>query len=185
MPFRDNLWWLSILPLLVCIGCDSTPPPGSDSAPATAKANTATTPNPSELRCLDPQGSDGGVQFVSGYAAGYQRARFEKKPMLVFFTAKWCRFCHEMQREAFVNDQVVRLSREFVCVLVDADEESETCGDFGIRRYPTIQFISPDGVQLNRVVGRAGALELVGQMRAALRATGERMAAAAKDAAFR
>jgi thiol:disulfide interchange protein len=185
MPFRYNRWWFIALALLVYAGCNSRPPSGSDSISPMANADSAKPPHTSEPTQVGSQGEMVKVQFVSGYAAGYQRARSEQKPMLVFFTAKWCRFCHEMQREAFANDQVVRLSQEFVCVLVDADEETGTCSDFGIRGYPTIQFISPDGVQLNRLVGRAGAIELAGQMRAALRATSERMAAAAKDTSYK
>ena len=63
--------------------------------------------------------------------------------MLIFFTAQWCRFCHQMADEAFTHPQVVSLSEHFVCVLVDADSEPEICRKFGVTGYPTIQFVSP------------------------------------------
>lgn len=119
----------------------------------------------------------GGMEFIQGYDRGFQLAQEQKKPMLLFFTATWCRYCHEMERDAFVQTDVIQLSKEFVCVLVDADLESSVCGDFGVRGYPTVQFVSPDGVKLNRLVGRSSGAELASQMQAALKAVGVRMAA--------
>src|SRR5262245_51783330 len=55
----------------------------------------------------------GDVHFVSGYAAGYQAAVAQGKPMLLFFTATWCKFCHELADEAFNNPQIVSLADRF------------------------------------------------------------------------
>ena len=52
---------------------------------------------------------------------GWRTAERENKPLLLFFTAQWCHYCHQMAGEAFTNPQVVSLSEKFVCVLVDAD----------------------------------------------------------------
>lgn len=85
------------------------------------------------------------LEFVDGYAEGYRRAAREDKPMLVFFTAAWCKFCHEMDRDALADEEVVELSRRFVCVRVDADTQREVCKELHVRAYPTIQFVSPRG----------------------------------------
>lgn len=116
----------------------------------------------------------GRVPFVEGYARGYREAQQQGKPMLVFFTAEWCNFCHQMADETFADADVVKWSSRFVCILVDADAEPDVCHQFRVEGYPTIQFLSPQGVPLNRVVGRRPADQLLPQMQAALGATASR-----------
>lgn len=110
----------------------------------------------------------GRLAFVEGYAAGVQRASRENKPMLIFFTATWCKYCHQMAAEAFTDPRVVGLSQRFVCVLIDADADRALCGQFGVRGFPTVQFASPDGAPLNRLVGKRTTAEVLGQMQLAL-----------------
>ena len=95
--------------------------------------------------------------------------------MLVFFTVPDCSYCEQMVREASADEQVVQLSRRFVCILVDADTEPEICREFRVRAYPTIQFMSPQGVPLNRVTGKTPAGQFASQMQAALQATASRL----------
>ena len=113
--------------------------------------------------------------FVRGYVRGYEQARREEKPMLVLFTVQGCGYCEQMIREASADEQVVRLSKRFVCILVDADLEPEICRDFRVRGYPTVQFISPRGVPLNRMMGKTPAQQLAVEMQAALEATATRV----------
>jgi thioredoxin-like negative regulator of GroEL len=101
-------------------------------------------------------------------------ARAQQRPMLVFFTAEWCKYCHQMANDTLVQDPVVELSRSFVCVLVDADAEPDVCRKFEVRGFPTIQFVSPRGAPLNRLTGRQPARLLIAQMNAALHAVARR-----------
>ena len=110
----------------------------------------------------------GNLRFIEGYRQGYQQAVSESKPMLLFFTAEWCHYCHQMANEAFTHPQVVGLSANFVCVLIDADAEPDVCRQFQITGYPTIQFVSPRGVPLERVVGKQPGHQLMMAMQAAL-----------------
>ena len=112
----------------------------------------------------------GNLQFIEGYQAGYEAAMRQGKPMLLFFTAEWCHFCHQMAGEAFTDSRVVNLADRFVCVLVDADAERTVCNQFQVRGYPTIQFVSPRGSTLNRITGKKSAPQLVSEMHSALQA---------------
>jgi thiol-disulfide isomerase/thioredoxin len=140
-------------------GCEATTQSG-DSAPRDGSAASS-----------DPAG---GICFTHGYAQGYREAQAAGKPMLVFFSARWCHYCHEMLREAFTDLRVARLSRQFVCVLVDADVEPEVCREFQVEGFPTVQFISGRGVPLNRLIGKTPGPTLALQMQAALEATAAR-----------
>ena len=117
------------------------------------------------------------LPFVKGYERGSQQAAATGKPMLVFFTADWCHYCHKMADEAFCNAEVVGLSDRFVCILVDADAEPEVCKQFRVQAYPTVQFLSVRGMPLNRLVGKKPTDQVTSAMQAALqnvaRATSE------------
>jgi thiol-disulfide isomerase/thioredoxin len=126
---------------------------------------------PSSEEAPPPQG----LQFVRGYLQGYEEAREAGRPMFVLFTAPGCNYCEQMIAEASEDPQVVQLSRRFVCILVEADAEPEICREFRVRAYPTVQFMSPEGVPLNRVMGRTPAHQLALQMQAALQATASRL----------
>jgi len=122
----------------------------------------------SESHSNSPKVAKGHLRFVEGFQKGYAQAAKESKPMLVFFTAEWCHFCHQLADEAFTNPQVVSLSENFVCVLVDADAEPSVCRQFGVTGFPTIQFLSPRGGSLERIVGKKPGHQLMMAMQAAL-----------------
>lgn len=122
----------------------------------------------------------GEIDFVYGFDEGLARATAEGKPLLVFFTATWCTYCHQMEAQAFQQSAVIELARRFVCASVDADEEAAVCRQFRVRGFPTVQFLSPRGVPLNRLVGKQPAQRLLQEMQAALLALDQRRATGAE-----
>ncbi|HVX10413.1 MAG TPA: thioredoxin family protein [Pirellulales bacterium] len=114
------------------------------------------------------------IAFVDGFEQGSQLARAEQKPMLLFFTATWCKYCQQMAKETLVHNGVVQLSQKFVCVRIDADAEPEVCREFDVRSFPTVQFVSARGVRINRVTGKQPAQRFASQMEAALQAISRR-----------
>src|SRR5690606_5318434 len=110
----------------------------------------------------------GQIRFVRGFDAGMKYAASVQMPVLLFFTAEWCHFCHQMADDAFTNPQVVGLSERFVCVLIDADAEPEVCKRFRVQGFPTVQFLTPAGAQLNRLVGKKPSHQVMMAMQAAL-----------------
>lgn len=154
-----------------CVGCEVRDVPSGADTSTSAPANTARETAIGDQMVNSAGASHvarGRIAFVGGFRHGLQLARDQHKPMLVFFTAEWCHYCHQLANEAFVQDEVVEMSRQFVCVLVDADAEPDVCRQFHVRGYPTIQFLSPRGVALNRVTGKHPGHALVQQMQAAL-----------------
>lgn len=144
---------------------------GCEDAPVTEEvaSEPAAAVEPSSPAKL-PTVSRGRLHFVEGFRTGSEQAMQEGKPMLVFFTAEWCGYCHQMEEEAFTSDQVAALSERFVCILVDADHEADICRQFQIRGYPSIVFLSPWGTPLNRLMGKKSANQLVLEMHTALQA---------------
>lgn len=157
-------WWcLSLCPLLFALGCDAgatTPPVETGAVKTSAPVAPPATQHVAR----------GAISFVDGYQRGCEVARRERKPMLLFFTATWCQYCHQMANEAFNQTQVTNLSQRFVCVLIDADAEPQVCQNFQVRGYPTVQFLSPDGAPLHRVVGKRPGTQFLVDMQTALQA---------------
>jgi thiol:disulfide interchange protein len=158
--------WSLPLAIALCAGCEIR-----DVSPA----------GQAEVREAERQGGslrDGAtlhqIAFVDGFEQGSQLARSEQKPMLLFFTATWCKYCQQMAKETLVHGGVVQLSKNFVCVRIDADAEPEVCREFDVRSFPTVQFVSARGVRINRVTGKQPAQQFVSQMQAALQAISRR-----------
>jgi thiol-disulfide isomerase/thioredoxin len=139
----------------------------------TDAGNTAVPTADSKASLLEPL--EGQIRFVEGFRRGWEVAHSQGKPILILFTAHWCNYCHAMAREAFCEPAVVNLASEFTCVLVDADAEPEVCRQFRVRGYPTIQFLSPRGLPLNRLTGKQPPVQLVNEMQAALQAVARRV----------
>ena len=188
---RPTVFACAALGLMLAAGCEI----GTEAAPGgTAAAPTDAPDAPAKGYAADAAGNlpaaakgrsarrmaRGNLKFVEGYERGYQQAVAQSKPMLLFFTAEWCHFCHQMADEAFTHPQVVSLADHFVCVLVDADREPEVCRQFKVTGYPTIQFLSPRGVPLERIVGKKPGHQLMMAMQAALQNVARRSDADAK-----
>jgi len=156
---------LALASLAPWMGCntDSTQTPLADTANGSAQVAPAA------------EGQNQTIEFVHGYRQGTQAAHEQGKPMLLFFTAEWCGYCHAMERETLRDPQIVALSKQFVCVIVDADAEPDVCRLFRVRGYPTVQFISPRGVALNRLVGKQPVAQLSMEMQATLEAIARRI----------
>ena len=189
---HDSLWILVLAAAAVAGGCEigtETFPTAAD-APAADAPSIDVAPAQPPLRKVAPRVAPaqpaiarGKLRFIEGYRPGYAQAAAQHKPMLVFFTARWCDFCHQMADETFTDPRVVRLSERFVCILVDADREPDICGQFKVSGYPTIQFVSPRGAPLNRLVGKQTSGQLLPVMQSALAHTARRDAEKSTSAA--
>jgi thiol:disulfide interchange protein len=155
---RFAQFWACLL-LSVLAGCEM----GTEPVPSPCASAPA---GPSET--TQPAVAQGLLHFSDSFEQGLAEAERENKPMLLFFTAHWCHYCEQMASEAFTNPQVVNLSEKFVCILVDADSAPEVCRRFHVSRFPTVQFVSPQGLVLNRIESKRPAHQVIMAMQAAL-----------------
>jgi thiol:disulfide interchange protein len=79
------------------------------------------------------------------------RAKRERKPFVVDFTASWCQPCQKMLRETFPNPLVADLlDEQCVLVTVDTDEHPGLAQEYNVVGLPDIRFLTPDGEELQR-----------------------------------
>jgi len=153
--------WLSIAVVLVATGCDVYDEPVR---PVADRDDVPGWNGLAEGQRPYATGRPAGIEFVEGYPSALARAELERKPMLVLFRASWCRWCGEMTVKVLPEQQVVQRSRRFICVAVDADRDPDICRTHGVRGYPTILLISPDGREIARRTGKVALKTLVAML---------------------
>ena len=154
--------------LLVLIAVIGTTAAGCGTSTSTDGSDNWKAKAPTASNQESPGIARGELLFYTDFRQGCEAARQQNKPILLFFTATWCHYCHEMARESFTNNQVINLSDHFVCILVDADAQPMLVRTYGVRGFPTIQFLSSYGAPLQQIVGKQPTNVLISQMHSAL-----------------
>ena len=77
-----------------------------------------------------------------------------KRFVLVDFYTVWCGPCKKLDETTW-RDQGVRnwLSKEAVCLKVDAEKDEALAAKYRINVYPTVLILRPDGSEIDRLVG--------------------------------
>ena len=92
-----------------------------------------------------------------------------KRFVLVDFYTVWCGPCKKLDETTW-KDQEVRdwLSREAVCLKVDAEKDEPLAEKYHINVYPTVLLLRPDGTEIDRLVGYRDAKTFLADAREAL-----------------
>jgi thioredoxin:protein disulfide reductase len=83
------------------------------------------------------------------------KAKAEKRPMIVDFTADWCGACKQLTRETFEHPRVMKEASNFVAVKIDAtDDENEQInavkGKYKVVGLPTVVVLDSNGIERKR-----------------------------------
>ena len=88
------------------------------------------------------------IAWVENFATAQQQAAESDKPILLFFTGKWCSPCQIMKRQVWADDQVMNVvNAALIPVTIDVDDPSaaETLSRYGIRATPTTILTDSNG----------------------------------------
>ena len=115
-----------------------------------------------------------GIRFFEGtFQEALQRAKAEGKKVFVDFYTTWCGPCKLLSDRVFPNDEVgVCFNERFVNYRVNAEDKTFAAEvkRYGVKAYPTLLILDPDG---NVIARQEGALEIDGLKRFALLALKE------------
>lgn len=109
------------------------------------------------------------INWITDYDKGIKEGKRLNKPVMIDFYADWCPPCRQMNETTFKNQQVIDLSRKFVCVKVDVDKNEGPSKKHSVRYLPTIVFADSKAKELSRSVGYADANKLASEMKDALK----------------
>ncbi|HEX6703934.1 MAG TPA: thioredoxin fold domain-containing protein [Albitalea sp.] len=91
--------------------------------------------------------------------AAFAQAKAERKPVFLYWGAKWCPPCNQVKATLFNRVDFIERSRAFVPVYIDGDSPgAQKLGTrFKVRGYPTMVLFNPEGAELTRLPGEVDA----------------------------
>jgi thiol:disulfide interchange protein len=114
----------------------------------------------------DHEGSRDDVGWGWSEPEAVARARRERRPMVLDFTAEWCGACKELDRDTYSDAGVKAALQRFVRVKVDATNDEDAEVDAIKSRYrviglPTIVLLDSSGKEQGRFTEFVGPDQLV------------------------
>ncbi|MCP4144348.1 MAG: thioredoxin family protein [bacterium] len=108
--------------------------------------------------------------WTVNYTTAQEQAVESDKPIILFFTGKWCSPCRIMKREVWADEQVMATVNDaFIPVMIDVDDPNAaaTLNHFRVGVTPTTIITDSKGNVLQYRQGRisrADFLEMLGQL---------------------
>lgn len=82
----------------------------------------------------------------------FRIARAENKPVMLFLSAFWCRYCQRMDEEAFSEtENIALLNAYFISLRVENAQRADVDARYNFHGWPTIAFMTPTGELLSVV----------------------------------
>ncbi len=106
-----------------------------------------------------------GIEWMSDYLSGLERARIERKPIMIDFYTSWCYYCKVLDARTYTDKEIIRLSEQLVSLKINAERERQLARSYFIRAYPIIVFLSRDGKEIRRLYGYQTPAALKGVIR--------------------
>lgn len=160
---RTLLLLLSSAVLLGASACSGNRPPSAGVPPR----STQQAPPPEPVKPVAvPVASDAtGIAWLDSerLMPVLEQAQRENKVVMLEFYATWCAPCKVMEEEIFTQTEVYRFQNmNFLNMRTnyDSDAGRTIAQIYEVEKLPTILWLSPKGVVLERYTGMAGATEL-------------------------
>ena len=84
--------------------------------------------------------------------AAFRAAQAEDKPVMLYLSAFWCRFCQRMDEQAFSEtENIALLNAYFIPLRVEYMQRPDVDARYNLNGWPTIAFMTPAGQLLAAV----------------------------------
>lgn len=154
---RTSLAVLALATFVGCSGATAVKPPATQrglvrpGTPASVDIGKARARNGERLFSWEEYG-----------AAAFERARREKKSILLMGSASWCHWCHVMDETTYRDNRVGRLLADaFVVIRVDIDERPDMGERYGDWGWPATILLSSEAEEIGKYRGYIDADELL------------------------
>ncbi len=105
-------------------------------------------------RSVTAQDQKPGVVWLASSQRAVESVEQQQRPLLLYFTGKQCAWCRKLERTTWSDSKVsATVKRSFVALKVDGAKETQLMEKLEVVGLPTTVIVSPDGKELNRIVG--------------------------------
>ena len=107
------------------------------------------------------------IAWADNFSSAQRKATESDKPMILYFTGKWCSPCRIMKRNVWADEQVTaRVNAEFIPVAIDVGDAATASlrARYNILGAPVTMITDPQGNVLqwrDGGIGKSGFLELL------------------------
>ena len=111
-----------------------------------------------------PSNPSNSVAWAESYAAAQPQAAQNGKPIILFFTGKWCVPCRIMKRDVWADEQVAAtVNAAFLPVMIDVADPNaaEVMRLYGVGASPNVTVIDSQGNVLQQRHGGMRKAELL------------------------
>ncbi len=114
------------------------------------------------LLTLNLNAQEAGIKWEKNFEKAQKAARESGRPLLLDFTAEWCKPCKMMDQEFWVRDDVIQAAKPFIAVKLNYDNERDLAFKYGASAIPFVVFADPLGnmVTFRRGFGSKNAREI-------------------------
>lgn len=102
--------------------------------------------------------------WMTDFNKALQASNASGKMVICDFMASWCGPCKMMDAEVFHSEKFKAMSKDFILVKVDVDEQKDIASRYGITAMPTVKFLKGDGSVVHEFVGYGGPDQVYGEI---------------------
>ncbi|MBC7796030.1 MAG: thioredoxin family protein [Pyrinomonadaceae bacterium] len=103
--------------------------------------------------CFGASAQENQIEWLTDFKQAQAVARETGHPLMLDFSAAWCKPCQEMDKTFWVSPEVVKAAKSFVAVKINFDKEKALASKYSISAIPNVIFTDPLG---NMVTSRQG-----------------------------